>query len=348
MVLSASSSPSAADALASNEYLDPGTSLLRRAPDFTLSDEFGRRLSLRSLRGRVVILAFNDPECTTALPADDAAMLDAQRDARRCRRPRRPARHRREPRGDAIEEVRSYSEVHGMSRQWQFLTGSLAQLRSVWRAYEIGAQVRARRDGHTPALYVIDRRADSQALHDPAGVCRRRPAGPVAGAGGLEPVAWPPAGSLAPLLRPHPGDHAQLADSRFPARAAAASGSGPAPRRVSRSSRPGSLHEHRRAARRTQSLPVRCRWRADCRADRRRRGQRRAVGRRAGGFLAACRLPFPIRSRSTQRPGRRRLPGPGPAVVGARLASGRILGYCQVSTSGWPTARRSSGRSALR
>ena len=66
VVLSASPSPSAADALASNAYLDPGTSLSASAPDFTLSDQFGQRLSLHSFRGKVVILAFNDSECTTS------------------------------------------------------------------------------------------------------------------------------------------------------------------------------------------------------------------------------------------------------------------------------------------
>ncbi|MBV8218980.1 MAG: hypothetical protein JO325_10990, partial [Solirubrobacterales bacterium] len=37
--------------------LDPGTPLSGPAPGFTLTDQFGATVSLRSFRGRVVILA---------------------------------------------------------------------------------------------------------------------------------------------------------------------------------------------------------------------------------------------------------------------------------------------------
>ena len=73
------SSSSAGSALESNPNLDPGTLLSRPAPDFTLTDQFGRRVSLRSFRGQVVILAFNDSECTTVCPLTTTAMLDAKR-----------------------------------------------------------------------------------------------------------------------------------------------------------------------------------------------------------------------------------------------------------------------------
>jgi cytochrome oxidase Cu insertion factor (SCO1/SenC/PrrC family) len=53
------SSP-AGTTLATNPDLDPGTPLSGRAPDFTLTDQFDRRVSLHSFRGKVVILAFND------------------------------------------------------------------------------------------------------------------------------------------------------------------------------------------------------------------------------------------------------------------------------------------------
>src|SRR5438270_1671295 len=71
-----SSKPSAG--LAANPNLDPGTPLSRPAPDFTLGDEFGRPVSLHSYRGRVVILAFNDSECTTVCPLTTTAMVQAK------------------------------------------------------------------------------------------------------------------------------------------------------------------------------------------------------------------------------------------------------------------------------
>ena len=66
------------DALASNPNLDPGTPLSRPAPGFTLTDQLGQPVSLRSFRGRVVLLAFNDSECTTICPLTTTAMLQAK------------------------------------------------------------------------------------------------------------------------------------------------------------------------------------------------------------------------------------------------------------------------------
>jgi len=46
--------------------LDPGTTFpagTRRAPDFRLRDQAGRTITMRSLRGRPVVIAFIDPVC---------------------------------------------------------------------------------------------------------------------------------------------------------------------------------------------------------------------------------------------------------------------------------------------
>jgi hypothetical protein len=64
--------------LADNPALDPGTTLSGSAPDFTLTDQFGQPASLRSYRGKVVILAFDDSEYTTICPLTTTAMLYAK------------------------------------------------------------------------------------------------------------------------------------------------------------------------------------------------------------------------------------------------------------------------------
>ena len=146
------------DPLATNPELDPGTPLSGRAPDFTLTDQFGHAVSLRSFRGKIVLLAFNDSECTTICPLTTTAMLDAKAMLG-------PAANRVQllgvdanPKATSLQDVQSYSELHGMLHSWHFLTGSLPQLRGVWNAYHIEAAVQAGEIAHTPALYVIDRR----------------------------------------------------------------------------------------------------------------------------------------------------------------------------------------------
>jgi cytochrome oxidase Cu insertion factor (SCO1/SenC/PrrC family)/thiol-disulfide isomerase/thioredoxin len=143
-------------ALGLNPALDPGTPVNRPAPNFTLTDERGRKVSLRSFRGRVVMLAFNDSQCTTICPLTTSAMVQA-------RRALGPAGSRvallgvdANPQATSVHDVLSYSQLHGLLGQWHFLTGSLAQLRRVWKAYGVAVQIERGQIDHTPALFMID------------------------------------------------------------------------------------------------------------------------------------------------------------------------------------------------
>ena len=146
---------SQADALAANPYLDPGTPVSGTAPDFTLSDQFGQPVSLRSFRGKVVLLAFNDSECTTVCPLTTTAMLEAKTMLGTAGSQVELVGVDANPAAISLEDVWSYSEVHGMLHSWRFLTGSLPVLKQVWKDYGIEAAVEAGEITHTPALFVI-------------------------------------------------------------------------------------------------------------------------------------------------------------------------------------------------
>jgi cytochrome oxidase Cu insertion factor (SCO1/SenC/PrrC family) len=141
-----------------NPALDPGTRLSGAAPGFTLTDQFGKRISLSSFRGKVVVIAFNDPECTTICPLTTTALLHAKALLG-------PAGSRVQllgiganPEATQVKWVRDYSRVHGMMHKWRFLTGSLPELKRTWRNYGIEAAVVKGLIDHTPATYVIDSR----------------------------------------------------------------------------------------------------------------------------------------------------------------------------------------------
>jgi cytochrome oxidase Cu insertion factor (SCO1/SenC/PrrC family)/thiol-disulfide isomerase/thioredoxin len=142
--------------LAFNPTLDPGTPLSGAAPDFTLSDQFGRPVSLHSFRGKVVILAFNDSECTTVCPLTTSAMLQAKAMLGKAGSQVQLLGVDANPHAIALENVWSYSELHGMLDDWHFLTGSLPELKRVWKQYAVEAAVEAGEITHTPALFVID------------------------------------------------------------------------------------------------------------------------------------------------------------------------------------------------
>jgi cytochrome oxidase Cu insertion factor (SCO1/SenC/PrrC family) len=140
---------------ATNPAVDPGARLNAPAPDFTLTDQFGKRVSLSSLHGKVVVLSFNDPQCTTICPLTTTALLHAKKLLG-------PAASQVEligvganPEATQVKWVRAYSQAHGMLHKWRFLTGSLPELKRVWHAYYIEAAVVNGSIDHTPATYVI-------------------------------------------------------------------------------------------------------------------------------------------------------------------------------------------------
>lgn len=151
-----------------NPNLDPGAPLSAVAPGFTLTDQFGKRVSLHSLRGKVVVLAFNDPKCTTICPLTTTALLQAKKLLG-------PAGSQVEllgiganPEATQVKWVRDYSRVHGMLHKWRFLTGSLPELKRVWRAYGIEAAVVGGMVDHTPATFVIDQNGRESRLYETA------------------------------------------------------------------------------------------------------------------------------------------------------------------------------------
>jgi cytochrome oxidase Cu insertion factor (SCO1/SenC/PrrC family) len=153
------------DVAVPNPRLDPGTPLEGVAPAFTLTDQFGRRVSLRSFRGKVVVVSFNDPRCTTICPLTTTALLHAKELLGPAASDVQLLGVGANPQATGVQAVRAYSLAHGMLHKWLFLTGTLPELTRVWRAYGIEAQVVHGLIDHTPATYVIDTRGRLSRLY---------------------------------------------------------------------------------------------------------------------------------------------------------------------------------------
>lgn len=159
-------SASQQNAAAANPALDPGSSAGGTpAPDFTLTDQYGRAVSLSSFRGKVVILAFTDSECTTVCPLTTQSMLAAKDLLGKAGDRVQLLGVDANPQATAVSTVLSYSQAHGMVNHWEFLTGSLSQLKAVWNAYHIAVQIEQGQIDHTPAVYIIDTRGREQKIY---------------------------------------------------------------------------------------------------------------------------------------------------------------------------------------
>jgi cytochrome oxidase Cu insertion factor (SCO1/SenC/PrrC family) len=153
-------------AAAANPDLDTGTSVGgSAAPGFRLVNQFGQRISLGAFRGKVVILAFTDSQCTTICPLTTVSMLAARQLLGRAGDQVQLLGVNANPKATAVSDVMGYSRSHGMVNQWDFLTGSLPQLRAVWQAYHVYVQIQAGQIDHTPALYVIDQQGRERKLY---------------------------------------------------------------------------------------------------------------------------------------------------------------------------------------
>ena len=149
-----------------NPNLDPGSSLGGvPAPDFSLTNQFGQRISLSAFRGKVVILAFTDSECTTVCPLTTQSMLAAKDLLGKAATQVQLLGIDANPAATKISDVMAYSRSHGMVNQWDFLTGTLPELKAVWKHYDIYVQITQGQVDHTPALYIIDARGREQKVY---------------------------------------------------------------------------------------------------------------------------------------------------------------------------------------
>jgi cytochrome oxidase Cu insertion factor (SCO1/SenC/PrrC family) len=155
---SAPSSTSAASAAAEeNVNLDLGTSMGgKQAPGFTLTNQFGEKMSLSQFKGHITLLSFEDPECTDVCPLTTQSMVLAKELLGSAGKSVQLLGVDANPDAVQVSDVKAYSQVHGLTNQWDFLTGSDAQLKAVWKSYGIAVQIADGSIDHTPALYVIN------------------------------------------------------------------------------------------------------------------------------------------------------------------------------------------------
>jgi cytochrome oxidase Cu insertion factor (SCO1/SenC/PrrC family) len=142
---------------ANNPELDPGSSLGGApAPDIRLENQFGQRMALSQFRGKAVVLAFVDSECTTVCPLTTVSMVAAKELLGAAGSHVQLLGVDANPQATSVPDVMAYSKAHAMVNQWDFLTGTLPQLQATWRAYHIAVQIQQGMIDHTPALFVID------------------------------------------------------------------------------------------------------------------------------------------------------------------------------------------------
>jgi len=135
----------------------------RRAPDFSLPDQHGRRGSLRRERGRPIMLTFLDSHCHQQCPLIGRELGAIQR--------RLPPSLRPTLIAVSVNTADSEASTSAAARRWRFARpwywfhGTKRELARVWQRYQIAVQPQQHDIAHSTAVYLIDRRGYQRALY---------------------------------------------------------------------------------------------------------------------------------------------------------------------------------------
>jgi cytochrome oxidase Cu insertion factor (SCO1/SenC/PrrC family) len=132
------------------------------APAFSLTDQKGHPVTLASLRGKVVLLTFLDPVCTSDCPLEAQEFRQAGELLGAADRNVELVAIVANPVNYQLGYTQAFDQQEGLAGvpNWLYLTGSLDQLRKVWNSYGIAAQIEpaGAMIGHSEVAFAIDAR----------------------------------------------------------------------------------------------------------------------------------------------------------------------------------------------
>jgi protein SCO1/2 len=124
-----------------------------RAPDFTLENQDGERVSMRELRGQPVIVTFLYSNCEDSCPPQaqqvKGALNDLGHDVPALAIAVDPPR-------DTPESARRFLAENRMTGRIDFVLGTRAELRPLWDAYAVRPQ--SVREEHQARTVIVDAR----------------------------------------------------------------------------------------------------------------------------------------------------------------------------------------------
>jgi cytochrome oxidase Cu insertion factor (SCO1/SenC/PrrC family) len=149
-----------ADPILAESIAGSSTPLNFPAKGFQLTDQHGQTVSLSSLRGKVVLLTFLDPVCTSDCPliaqefrAAGQLLGGASKQVELVAVVNNPVYHQ-------VTDTQAFDRAEQLSQvpNWLYLTGSVPQLQQVWKDYHITAEILPAGSmiAHQDVAYVID------------------------------------------------------------------------------------------------------------------------------------------------------------------------------------------------
>ncbi len=137
--------------------VDPGAPLNNKpAPNFHLTNQFSQPVSMKSLRGKVVVMGFVNSAGNVVSPLISTIMHNVLYDLGSHHKSVAFVAINANPVTTSTGDVAAWSNKYHILHHWQFLTGAKSQLQMVWRDYFMQTQVvHGSLINHTPGVFVI-------------------------------------------------------------------------------------------------------------------------------------------------------------------------------------------------
>ena len=130
-----------------------------RAPQFTLDDARGGRLSTTALKGRPYLVTFLYADCRDVCPLIAQEIKQAFQQLGRRGREVTAVAVTADPESDTPAVVRSWLRRMRMPARFRYLVGSRGDVEAVWRAHYAAGQPRDRLESaHSASIWLVDRR----------------------------------------------------------------------------------------------------------------------------------------------------------------------------------------------
>jgi protein SCO1/2 len=129
------------------------------APDFHLTDQFGKPISLSQFRGEPVVLTFMYTHCPDICPLTAEKLHAVQLELGSSAAHIVMLAVSIDPKRDTQAAALHFSQVHKLTTGWHYLIGNHDDLSPVWNAYSVYTQPTTSSSTitHTNALYLIDK-----------------------------------------------------------------------------------------------------------------------------------------------------------------------------------------------
>jgi len=136
------------------------------APDFHLTDQFGKTVSLSQFQGQPVVLTFMYTHCPDECPLTAEKLHSVMQKLGSDSQHVAVLAVSVDPSRDTTDAAISFSKAHNMLDYWHFLIGTQQTLVPIWSSYNVFAQTAQTTVNHTLPVYLIDKQGRERVYLD--------------------------------------------------------------------------------------------------------------------------------------------------------------------------------------